>query len=116
MQSAKSGVSQLSAYLPLWLHASGYLSRVVTCCHVLTVTPFIIMKGKVFNQAWFYQGLPSTWTFSVSANGWTANQIGLQWIQHFEKHTRTETTGSKRLQSWQQSRQGALNIKFWPLR
>jgi hypothetical protein len=55
------------------------------------------MKGKEFNQAWFYQGLPLTWTFSVSTNGWTTNQIGLQWIQHFEKHTRAKTTGSKRL-------------------
>jgi hypothetical protein len=67
------------------------------CTDGSLIPPFIIMKGKEFNQAWFYQGLPSTWTFSVSTNGWTTNQIGLQWIQHFEKHTRAKTTGSKRL-------------------
>jgi hypothetical protein len=59
--------------------------------------PFIVMKGKEFNQAWFYQGLPSTWTFSVGVNGRTTNQIGFQWIQHFEKHTRTKITSNKRL-------------------
>jgi hypothetical protein len=67
------------------------------CTDGSLIPPFIIMKGKEFNQAWFYQGLPSTWTFSVSTNGWTTNQIGLQWIQHFKKHTRAKTTGSKRL-------------------
>jgi len=67
------------------------------CADGSLVPPFIIMKGKEFNQAWFYQGLPSTWTFSVSANGWTTNQIGLKWIQHFEKHTRAKTISSKRL-------------------
>jgi hypothetical protein len=56
-----------------------------------------ISGGKEFNQVWFYQGLPSTLKFSVSANRWTTNQIGLQWIKHFEKPTRSKTTGSKRL-------------------
>jgi hypothetical protein len=67
------------------------------CADGSLIPPFIIMKGKDFNQAWFFQGLPLTWTFSVSANGWTTNQIGLQWIQHFKQHTRARTTGSKRL-------------------
>jgi hypothetical protein len=56
-----------------------------------------ISGGKEFNQVWFYQGLPSTLKFSVSANRWTTNQIGLQWIKHFEKPTRSKTTDSKRL-------------------
>jgi hypothetical protein len=39
------------------------------CTDGSVIPPFIIiMKRKEFNQAWFYQGLPSTWTFSVSAN------------------------------------------------
>jgi hypothetical protein len=28
----------------------------------------------------------------ISANGWTINQIGFQWIQHFEKYIKTKTT------------------------
>jgi hypothetical protein len=67
------------------------------CADGSLIPPSIIVKGKEFNQAWFYQGLPSTWTFTLSSNGWTTNQIGLQWIQHFEKHTRLKTIGSKRL-------------------
>jgi hypothetical protein len=59
--------------------------------------PFLVLKGKEINYAWFYQGLPSTWTFTVSANGWTTDQIDLQFIQHFEKHTRHKTVSSKRL-------------------
>ena len=67
------------------------------CADGSTVPPFLVLKGKEFNHAWFYQDLPSTWTFTVSRNGWTTDQIGLQWIQHFEKHTRQKTVGSKRL-------------------
>jgi hypothetical protein len=62
-----------------------------------TVPPFLVLKGKEFNHAWFYQGLLSTWTFTVSQNGWTTDQIGLQWIHHFKKHTRQKTVRSKRL-------------------
>jgi hypothetical protein len=47
------------------------------CADGSLIPPFIIMKGKEFNQTWFYQGLPSTWTFTVSANGWTTDEIGL---------------------------------------
>jgi hypothetical protein len=67
------------------------------CADGSTVPPFLVLKGKEFNHAWFYQGLPLTWTFTVSQNGWTTDQIGLQLIQHFEKHTRQKTVGSKRL-------------------
>jgi hypothetical protein len=67
------------------------------CADGSLIPPFLVLKGKEFNHTWFHQGLPPTWTFSVSPNGWTTNQIGLQWIQHFEKHTRSKTFGSKRL-------------------
>jgi hypothetical protein len=36
-------------------------------------------------------------TFSVSKNGWTTDKIGLEWIHHFNRHTRSKTVGSKRL-------------------
>jgi hypothetical protein len=67
------------------------------CADGSLIPPFIIIKGKEFNQTWFFQGLPSTWTFSVSGNGWTTDKIGLQWIHHFERHTRSKSIGSKRL-------------------
>jgi len=67
------------------------------CADGSTIPPFLVFKGKELNHTWFHQGLPSTWTFTVSPNGWTTDQISLQWIQHFEKHTRQKTVGSKRL-------------------
>jgi hypothetical protein len=67
------------------------------CADGSLIPPFIIIKGKEFNQTWFFQGLPSTWTFSVSGNGWTTEKVGLQWIHHFERHTRSKSIGSKRL-------------------
>ena len=67
------------------------------CADGSVIPPFVIMKGKEFNQAWFYQGLSATRTFSVIANGWTTNEIGLQWVHHHEKYTRLKTVGSKML-------------------
>ncbi len=67
------------------------------CADGSTIPPFLVFKGKELNHTWFHQGLPSTWAFTVSPNGWTTDQIGFQWIQHFEKHTRQKTVGSKRL-------------------
>jgi len=67
------------------------------CADGSRIPPFLVLKGKEYNQNWFLQGLPSTWMIAVSENGWTNNQIGLQWAQHFEKHTRSKTIGSKRL-------------------
>jgi hypothetical protein len=67
------------------------------CADGSTIPPFLIFKGKELNHTWFNQGLPPTWTFTVSENGWTTDKIGLQWIRHFEKHTRSRTVGTKRL-------------------
>ena len=43
------------------------------CTDGSTVPPFLVLKGKELNYAWFYQGLPSTWAFTVSPNGWTTD-------------------------------------------
>ena len=67
------------------------------CADGWSIPPFIIFKGKILNQAWLQQGLPSTWVFAVSPNGWTSNELGLQWIQHFEEHTKDRRVGSRRL-------------------
>jgi hypothetical protein len=34
---------------------------------------------------------------SISKNGWTINERGIDWIQHFEKYTQPWTIGSYRL-------------------
>jgi hypothetical protein len=43
--------------------------------------PLVIFKAKTFNSAWA-DGLPKDWRFDVSPNGWTSDEIGLQWLQN----------------------------------
>ena len=67
------------------------------CTDGSVTPPFFILTGKVLCHSWFSLGLPSTWTFTTSANGWTTDCIGLQWLQFFIKHTEGKTVGAKRL-------------------
>ena len=62
-----------------------------------TIPPFIIFKGKQLSQSWFQPGLPHDWRFQVSENGWSLDDIGLEWIHHFHKHTYKKKIGSRRL-------------------
>ncbi|EYE97824.1 CENP-B protein, partial [Aspergillus ruber CBS 135680] len=46
----------------------------------------IIFKGKVHIEGWYQdKALPRNWRIEISdntvTNGWTTNQIGLQWLQ-----------------------------------
>ena len=59
--------------------------------------PCIIFKGKVFIEGWF-DNVPGDWLFEVSPNGWTSDEIGLQWLQKlFIPSTITRTKGKYRL-------------------
>lgn len=59
--------------------------------------PMIIFAGKVHQSTW-YQDLTSDWTIGLSENGWTNDELGLQWLEAvFEKHTATRTVGRYRL-------------------
>jgi hypothetical protein len=59
--------------------------------------PYIIFAGENHLQAWYEELLPPNWVLSVSEKGWTNNEIGLDWIQHFNLHTKDRSTGVKRL-------------------
>jgi hypothetical protein len=61
------------------------------------IPPLIILKGQYHLCSWYDESLPRDWVIAVSENGWTTNEIGLQWIQHFEEHTNQRTTGAWRL-------------------
>ena len=63
-----------------------------------TVLPFIIVASKNHLASWYQNsGFPPNWVISVSENGWTTNERGMDWIRHFEKHTRARTVGGYRL-------------------
>ena len=57
--------------------------------------PFLIFKAKHHDQAWYYN--PKDWRIGVSNNGWTTNELGIAWLQHFIRHTEARTVGSHRL-------------------
>lgn len=61
------------------------------------IPPLIILKGQNHLSALYKNsGLPRDWVITLSENGWTTNEIGYEWIQHFEKHT-SRTIGNYRL-------------------
>lgn len=62
------------------------------------VPPFIIVAGKNHLASWYENsGFPANWVIAVTENGWTTNERGMNWIQHFEKHTKSRTIGGYRL-------------------
>ncbi|EMD58420.1 hypothetical protein COCSADRAFT_350827 [Bipolaris sorokiniana ND90Pr] len=58
--------------------------------------PLVILSGKVHKNSW-YNGLPPDWAISVSDNGWTTDQLGVEWVKHFNQHTAARTAGVYRL-------------------
>jgi hypothetical protein len=56
------------------------------------ILPFVIFKAKNYDQAWYHN--PKDWRIGVSDNGWTTNELGLEWLKHFIQHTTARTVGS----------------------
>ena len=62
------------------------------------IPPHIIFAGKHHLSAWYKEGsTPHNWAISVSENGWTNNELGIEWLEHFDKHTKRRVVGSHRL-------------------
>jgi hypothetical protein len=59
--------------------------------------PFVIFKGKRYQSTWFEEDFPKDWKISLSSNGWTTNQHGLEWLKHFDLCTISRSKGQKRL-------------------
>ena len=52
------------------------------------VPPFVVLAGKYHLSSWYEDSsLPRDWVIATSQNGWTINEIGLDWIRYFNKHT-----------------------------
>jgi hypothetical protein len=60
--------------------------------------PFIIYKGRIHISAWYKEaGILRYWKLSVSENGWTNNALSLEWLKHFDRHTKASQVGAYRL-------------------
>jgi len=56
------------------------------------------VAGKTHLRTWYEDSpFPLDWRIAVTENGWTTNERGLEWIQHFNHHTSSRTKGTYRL-------------------
>ena len=62
------------------------------------IPPYIIVAGKVHLSTWYEDSaLPYDWVITTTENGWTNNERGLEWIQHFNQHSKSRSSGKYRL-------------------
>ena len=62
------------------------------------VPPFLIFAGQHHLSSWYEDSaLPADWVIATTHNGWTNNEKGFEWIQHFQKHTKSRSSGAHRL-------------------
>jgi len=63
-----------------------------------SVPPFLLVKGQVHLASWYTEsGIPHDWVIKPTTNGWTDNETGLDWLKHFDQHTRSRTVGAYRM-------------------
>ena len=71
------------------------------CCaaadgHV--VPPFLCVAGRFHLAAWYSSGyILADWVVTTTHNGWTDNSSGLEWLKHFDRHTRVRQRGHWRM-------------------
>ena len=59
--------------------------------------PFVIFEGKTIQRSWTPEGLDPKIKIRVSEKGWTDHEIALEWLQHFDALTKSQTKGTHRL-------------------
>jgi hypothetical protein len=59
-----------------------------------TIPPFIIFAGRYHLSTWYKEDIPQDWAIVVSDNGWTTNELGVEWLKHFIKHTEGKVVGA----------------------
>jgi hypothetical protein len=62
------------------------------------IPAYIIFKARQHLSNWYKdETLPQDWVISISENGWTTNELGFDWLKHFDRHTKTRTVGTYRM-------------------
>jgi hypothetical protein len=62
-----------------------------------SIPPYVILKAKHHQAAWYSNEIPKDWVIGVSENGWTTNEHGIEWLKHFNSYTQARCIGSWRL-------------------
>jgi hypothetical protein len=63
-----------------------------------SIPPFLILAGKHHISAWYEEAeILRDWVIAVSDNGWTTNELGVEWLKHFNAYTKARTVGARRL-------------------
>ena len=58
----------------------------------------MIVKGAYHLSSWTTEsGFPDDWVIKPTGNRWTNNETGLDWIWHFDKHTKSRSTSVYRI-------------------
>jgi hypothetical protein len=58
----------------------------------------LIIAGKTHLDSWYDEvEFPPQWRASVSQNGWTTNELAMDWVRHFEEFTAPRKLGVYRL-------------------
>jgi DDE superfamily endonuclease len=62
------------------------------------IPPFIILAAQYHLTNWYEVcDIPRHWPIKTTDKGWTTNEAGLEWIEHFDKYTTPRTRGKYRL-------------------
>jgi hypothetical protein len=55
------------------------------CADGWIVPPYFVVKGKNHLLPWYQDSrFQPEWRVHTSENGWTTNEIGLDWLKHFD--------------------------------
>ncbi|KAJ3558517.1 hypothetical protein NM688_g878 [Phlebia brevispora] len=66
------------------------------CADGTTIPPAVIYKGQGFQVKWL-QDNPLKASLGYSKKGWTDSELGVEWIKHFDQHTKAKSKGRPRL-------------------
>ena len=62
------------------------------------VPPFLVVQGRFHLASWYSEHqIPDDWAVTTTTNGWTDNKTGLEWLQHFDEHTKHRRRGVYRM-------------------
>jgi len=98
--SSKAKVICRAGRRPPWVTQDGMremLTVIECCCAALYMLPsFVIFKGAAQYMGWHTETSDPDAKFAYSPNGWTDDELALEWLRHFDKHTKDQEGGASR--------------------